>query len=96
MPTAHIVEVGDLTAGIVVLERDGFRFFASERAFDALEGTLFRTPAQATRAAKDRLRARRSAAHQTHPEPTRCSACPGPTLLPAGGRAVNRPEQAQR
>ena len=60
MPSAHIVEVGGRTAGIVVREHGGFRFFASERAFYSLEGALFRTADQAARAARERLRSRKT------------------------------------
>ena len=56
MASAHVIEVGEITAGIVVLEQGGFRFFASERPFRPLEGALFRTLDQATRAARERLR----------------------------------------
>jgi hypothetical protein len=56
MASAHIIEVGDRAAGIVVREHGGFRFFASERAFRPLEGALFRTIDQAARAARERLR----------------------------------------
>ena len=56
MASAHVIEVGEITAGIVVLEQGGFRFFASERPFHPLEGALFRTLDQATRAARERLR----------------------------------------
>lgn len=56
MASAHVIEVGDVTAGIVILEQGGFRFFASERAFRPLEGALFRTLDQAGRAARERLR----------------------------------------
>jgi hypothetical protein len=56
MASAHIIEVGDRAAGIVVREHGGFRFFASERAFHPLEGALFRTIDQAARAARERLR----------------------------------------
>jgi hypothetical protein len=58
MASAHIVEVGDRAAGIVVREHGGFRFFASERAFHPLEGALFRTIDQAARAARERLKHR--------------------------------------
>ena len=51
MPSANVIEVGDVTAGIVVFERGGFRFFAAEHAFHALEGAFFRTIDEATRAA---------------------------------------------
>jgi hypothetical protein len=60
MATAHVIEVGDITAGIVVLERAGLRFFASDRAVQALEGALFRTIEQATRAARERLSPRKT------------------------------------
>ena len=43
MASAHIIEVGGRAAGIVIREHGGLRFFASERAFQALEGALFRT-----------------------------------------------------
>jgi hypothetical protein len=56
MTSAHVIEVGDIAAGIVVLEQGGFRFFAAERAFHPLEGALFRTIDHATRAARERLR----------------------------------------
>ena len=56
MASAYIIEVGDRTAGMVVREQGGFRFFASERAFRPLEGALFRTIDQAARAARERLR----------------------------------------
>ena len=56
MASAHIIEVGDRTAGIVVREHGGFRFFASELVFYPLEGSLFRTIDQAARAARACLR----------------------------------------
>jgi hypothetical protein len=60
MASAHVIEVGEITAGIVVLEQGGFRFFASERPFQPLEGALFRTIDQAARAARERLRRRKT------------------------------------
>ena len=54
MASAHVIEVEEVTAGIVVLEPGGFRFFASGRPFQTLEGALFRTLDQATRAARER------------------------------------------
>jgi len=71
MASAHVIEVGEITAGIVVLEHGGFRFFASERAFSSLEGALFRTTDQAVRAARERLRPRKTPGHVT---PTRLEA----------------------
>jgi hypothetical protein len=65
MASAHIIEVGDRTAGIVVLEHGGFRFFASERPFHPLEGALFRTIDQAARAARERPKPRKTPSHVT-------------------------------
>jgi hypothetical protein len=56
MTLAHVIEVGDITAGIVVQDQGCFRFFASERACHPLEGARFRTIDHATRAARDSLR----------------------------------------
>jgi hypothetical protein len=63
MASAHVIEVGEITAGIVVFEQGGFRFFASERPFHALEGALFRSADQAERAARERLRPRSTVGH---------------------------------
>ena len=65
MASAHVIEVGEITAGIVVLEKGGFRFFASERPFHPLEGALFRSIDQAARAARERLRLRKMPSHVT-------------------------------
>lgn len=54
----RVIEIGEITAGIAVPEGRGVRFFSSARDFDGLDGTLFRTAEQATRAARDRVRAR--------------------------------------
>ena len=59
MASAHVIEIGDIAAGIVVLEEDGFRFFAANRPFYPLEGAVFRTIDQATRAARERLQRKR-------------------------------------
>jgi hypothetical protein len=56
MASAHIVEVGDRAAGIVVRGHGGFRFFALELVFYPLEGFLFRTVDQAVHAARECLR----------------------------------------
>lgn len=42
-------------AGIVVRDERGFRFFAATRAFDALEGRLFKNPKAAEEAAFRRI-----------------------------------------
>ncbi|MFH6780876.1 MULTISPECIES: hypothetical protein [Methylobacterium] len=65
MQPARIVEVGETSAGIVVPETDGFRFFSAHPDFHTLEGQVFRSPRHATRAAQDlhaRRRGRRLAA----------------------------------
>jgi hypothetical protein len=59
MGSAHIIEVGDRTAGIVIREHGGFRFFASESVFRPLEAAVFRTTGQAARAAHERIRLRK-------------------------------------
>lgn len=52
MPHAYIIEIANQTAGIVVAEERGFRFFSSETAFDSLEGTHFGSARAAERAAR--------------------------------------------
>ena len=68
MASAHIIEIGDRAAGIVVLEHGGFRFFASDRPFYPLDGTLFRSIDQAARAARERLRSRKARGHSSRCE----------------------------
>ena len=58
---ARVIEVGEITAGIAVPEGRGVRFFSSARDFDGLDGAVFRTAEQATRAARARMSARMSA-----------------------------------
>ena len=55
MSHAYIIEVANRTAGIVVAENRGFRFFSSEAAFDALEGSHFGSARAAERAARTLL-----------------------------------------
>ncbi|MET0969648.1 MAG: hypothetical protein ABWY18_10640 [Tardiphaga sp.] len=52
MSNAFVIEVFNQTAGIVVAEDRGFRFFSSKRAFDPLEGGHFGSARAAERAAK--------------------------------------------
>jgi hypothetical protein len=52
MSNAYVIEILNQTAGIVVAEERGFRFFSSEPAFDALEGNHFGSARAAERAAK--------------------------------------------
>jgi hypothetical protein len=42
-------------AGIVVRDGQGFRFFAASRAFDSLEGHIFKSPRAAEHAALHRI-----------------------------------------
>jgi hypothetical protein len=51
MSDTYIIEVGAKTAGIVVRDSNGYRFFAASHRFNALEGQLFRNAREAERAA---------------------------------------------
>ena len=51
MSHSYIIEVGPHTAGIVVRNPEGYRFFAATHRFNALEGQLFRNAREAERAA---------------------------------------------
>jgi hypothetical protein len=52
MSDTYIIEVGSETAGIVVRNPEGYRFFAATHRFNALEGQLFRNAREAERAAR--------------------------------------------
>lgn len=52
MSEAYVVEVDGTTVGVVVRHRRGFRFHASDPAFRALEGGLYRRAEDATRSAQ--------------------------------------------
>ena len=52
MSHSYIIEVGSKTAGIVVRNPEGYRFFAATHRFNALEGQLFRNAREAERAAR--------------------------------------------
>lgn len=54
---ARVIEIGEVTAGIAVPEPSGVRFFSSQRDFDPLDGTVFRSVEQAAKAARDRFQA---------------------------------------
>jgi hypothetical protein len=54
MSKTYIIEVGSESAGIVVRDRAGFRFFSASQRFSALDGKLFRSARDAERAAKQR------------------------------------------
>jgi hypothetical protein len=60
MSEGYTIDADDETAGIVVRyegER-GFRFHSASRAFDALDGHVFVTPAAAERAAREFVQVR--------------------------------------
>ncbi|MEN3347212.1 MAG: hypothetical protein V7632_847 [Bradyrhizobium sp.] len=52
MSDSYVIEVSSQTAGIVVRDIRGFRFFAASHLFDRLEGQLFRNAREAERAAR--------------------------------------------
>lgn len=66
MSIARVIEIEDLTAGIVLPHAPGhFRFFSSNRLFDRLERKSFRTAKEAVAAAHALFaRNRRSSAGQ--------------------------------
>jgi len=43
MSAAYVIELADASAGVAVRERAGFRFYAATRAFNRLDGRLFKT-----------------------------------------------------
>jgi hypothetical protein len=51
MSDTYIIEVRSKAAGIVVRERDGYRFFAATHDYNRLEGQLFRNARDAEHAA---------------------------------------------
>jgi len=51
MSERYIIEVNSQAAGIVVRTARGYRFFAANHRFSALEGRLFRNAREAERAA---------------------------------------------
>lgn len=52
MSNAIVIETGRSTAGIIIAERTGFRFYASAPLFSALEGKSFANAAAAERACR--------------------------------------------
>ena len=52
MSDTYVIEVASQTAGIVVRNPDGYRFFAATHRFNPLEGRLFRNAREAERAAR--------------------------------------------
>jgi hypothetical protein len=58
-PKAYVIEVADRTAGIVVADDRGFRFFSSDQIFDSLEGHHYGSARAAERAARALLNGQR-------------------------------------
>jgi hypothetical protein len=78
MSKTYIIEVhhaaSSATAGLVVQERGGFRFFAADPAFASLEGCLFRSPSEA-----EKVATRIAGAGTTHARPHQRSGAPAHT-----------------
>jgi hypothetical protein len=51
MSDTYIIEVRSKAAGIVVRDRDGYRFFAATHHYSPLEGQVFRNARDAEHAA---------------------------------------------
>ena len=49
---AFIIETTESAVGVVVLQDDGYRFFASSPRVQSLDGRIFKSPAQAEREAR--------------------------------------------
>jgi hypothetical protein len=56
MSESYVIEVDDLSAGIVVRERAGYRFFAAAFQFFRMDGQVFGTVSRAERAAGELFR----------------------------------------
>ena len=52
MSNTYVIEVDNRTAGIVVADAGGFRFFSALRQFGRLDGQHFRKPSDAEKAAR--------------------------------------------
>jgi hypothetical protein len=64
MADAFVIQTAELTAGIVVLERSGVRFYASEPEFHGLDGKLFKNIRAARQAVQQLGRAPGSTAQR--------------------------------
>jgi hypothetical protein len=67
MTSAFVIEIDGDAAGLALVERSGFRFYASARSYWELEGRWFRTLGQAERAAEAVRRRRDAAASRAQP-----------------------------
>ena len=50
MSAAYVIEASDISAGIVIRERAGFRFFSASERFGRFDRHLFKSIGAATRA----------------------------------------------
>lgn len=48
---AYVIEAAEIAAGVIVREKKGFRFYASNARFQSLDGSIFRSPRAAQSAA---------------------------------------------
>ena len=55
MSNAYVIEAAETSAGIVIRERAGFRFFTASPRFDRFDGYVFKTIRAAQRAAEELL-----------------------------------------
>jgi hypothetical protein len=49
--TAFVIETAEATAGVIVRQESGFRFFAADPRFGPLDGSTFKSPRAAQKAA---------------------------------------------
>ena len=49
--TAFVIETADVAAGVIVRQQEGYRFFAADQQFSLLDGSIFKSPKAAQRAA---------------------------------------------
>jgi hypothetical protein len=48
---AFVIETADTAAGVIVRQGNGYRFFAADRQFNLLDGSVFKSPKAAQQAA---------------------------------------------
>ncbi|NLH82061.1 MAG: hypothetical protein GX458_14620 [Phyllobacteriaceae bacterium] len=66
MHIAYAIDVHHQTAGVAVGEPGDFKFFSSGPAFDGLEGRIFRSLEQVSRAARELAVTRRVRGFASH------------------------------
>ena len=49
---AFVIETADTAAGIIVRQENGYRFFAADAQFNLLDGSIFKSPKAAQKAAE--------------------------------------------